>query len=341
MKASYSMLASLLLFLTSCSPPPTLDNVSEVASPVTMPPSEDITASGDESCPPYTIETNLNGFVNLTGTEVDNAIQSIRSDSPLIGLGQTIVEVSKREGINPFYIVAHAAWESTWGTSRIANDKNNLFGYGAYNSCPYECAWTFKSKAESIETVMPIIKANYLTEGGKYYNGPTLTGMNIKYATDQNWKNGIASIMNSLAVKIPSLCISTSSPVPIPTFTPAPLMPSIKPSPTPVILQGSWEGPVNQPGTPYYTTTLTLTGCSTPNTVCGSVEYPELSCGGIITFRYEENGVYYLHESIRYGTDRCVNEVDIDLEQISGSSWKATYRADGIGDFETTLTKTD
>jgi beta-N-acetylglucosaminidase len=42
------------------------------------------------------------------------------------------------------------------------------------------------------------VNANYLTPGGKFYNRSTLAGMNVRYATDQNWKYGIAGIMNSL-----------------------------------------------------------------------------------------------------------------------------------------------
>lgn len=149
------------------------------------------------------METNLTELANVSGSGLDEAIKAIRSDSPLIGLGQTFVDVGNSQGINAFYIAAHAAWESTWGTSRLAKEKNNLFGYGAYDRCPYECALTFNTKAESVEFVMAKVNADYLTEGGKYYNGPTLRGMNVKYATDQNWKNGIASIMNSLANKVP------------------------------------------------------------------------------------------------------------------------------------------
>ena len=45
------------------------------------------------------------------------------------------------------------------------------------------------------------VRHDYLDESGAYYNssyGPTLTGMNVRYATDQNWKNGIANLMESI-----------------------------------------------------------------------------------------------------------------------------------------------
>lgn len=146
----------------------------------------------------FSTNYDLNQVVGVTGSQIDSAIAKIRSDSPLIGLGDDIVQTGQDIGINPFYIAAHAAWESSWGTSPLARDKNNLFGYGAFDSCPYECAYSYSSKAESIRQVMQQVKSNYLTEGGKYYNKPNLDGMNKKYATDSNWKNGISSIMNSL-----------------------------------------------------------------------------------------------------------------------------------------------
>lgn len=150
---------------------------------------------------PFTVNSDLTKLATVSGTQLDAAIRAIRPDSPLVGLGQGFVDAGKKHGINAFYIAAHSAWESSWGTSQLARDKNNLFGYGAYDSCPYECAWTFKTKEECVDTVMLLVKTDYLTEGGKYYHGATLRGMNVAYATDQNWQNGIASIMNSLANK--------------------------------------------------------------------------------------------------------------------------------------------
>ena len=35
-------------------------------------------------------------------------------------------------------------------TSRIAKDKNNLFGYGAADSCAYDCAYSYNSPRDSI-----------------------------------------------------------------------------------------------------------------------------------------------------------------------------------------------
>jgi beta-N-acetylglucosaminidase len=115
----------------------------------------------------------------------------------LLAYAQTFVDVARSLNINPYYIAAHAAWESGWGTSPLFLTKNNPFGYGAYDSSP-QSAYAFNSVPDAIWYVMGQVKQNYLTPGGKYYHGSTLRGMNVMYASDPNWGNGILSIMNSL-----------------------------------------------------------------------------------------------------------------------------------------------
>ncbi|WP_435154702.1 glucosaminidase domain-containing protein [Haladaptatus sp. DFWS20] len=155
----------------------------------------------------YSIDSDLTNTENISGSNLDYAIQQVRSDSPLIGLGDTWVDVGNQEGINPVYMAAHAAWESAWGTSNIAQDKNNIYGWKAYDSCPYSCAESFSSKSQCIRTVIPVIRDEYLTLGGDHYYssyGPTLRGMNQDYATDLSWAEGIRDVMNSFADHIDS-----------------------------------------------------------------------------------------------------------------------------------------
>ncbi len=51
--------------------------------------------------------------------------------------------IEKQYKINGVFVAAMAIHESAWGTSKIARDKNNLFGYGAYDSNPYNGAYQF------------------------------------------------------------------------------------------------------------------------------------------------------------------------------------------------------
>ena len=100
--------------------------------------------------------------------------------------------------LNPVYILAHAIHESGWGRSKIAKEKNNIFGYKAYDSSPFKSAMIFKNYDDCVNTVMGAVKKEYLTPGGKYYNEATLEGMNVRYATDRNWNKNIRKLMNEI-----------------------------------------------------------------------------------------------------------------------------------------------
>lgn len=115
----------------------------------------------------------------------------------------------KQYGINGIYLASMAIHEGGWGNSQIANDKKNLFGYGAYDSNPYGGAYTFSSYAEGIDLLARVLVKNYLNpmgteiyDGqfatGMYYNGPTLTGVNTRYASDKNWANAVFKWMTYL-----------------------------------------------------------------------------------------------------------------------------------------------
>ena len=115
----------------------------------------------------------------------------------------------KQYGINGIYLAAMAIHEGGWGTSKIANDKKNLFGYGAYDSNPYGGSYSFDTYAEGIDLVARVLVKNYLnqkgteiydgqTAAGTYYNGPTLTGVNTRYASDKNWANAVFKWMTYL-----------------------------------------------------------------------------------------------------------------------------------------------
>ncbi|MBA3947554.1 MAG: glucosaminidase domain-containing protein [Herpetosiphonaceae bacterium] len=150
---------------------------------------------------PFTIHTSLKSIAHVTGGQLDNFIRSRHPSSPLIGLGQTWVDTGQRYQINAFYLMAHALHESAWGTSRLARHKHNIYGWHAFNNCPYSCATAYHSKVECILKVMPELDRLYLSPDGRYYTqyGPTLRGVNVHYATDKHWKYVIAAVMNEAA----------------------------------------------------------------------------------------------------------------------------------------------
>lgn len=134
---------------------------------------------------------------NINASSIDAYL--LKYGSPLTGLGQTFMTSQSTYGVDANYLVSHAILESYWGKSQIAQTKNNLFGYGAYDSAPGQDAGLFPSEEYAILFQGWEVRNNYLTPGSSEYVSPTLQGMNVNYATDQRWANSIGSLMGQLA----------------------------------------------------------------------------------------------------------------------------------------------
>lgn len=115
--------------------------------------------------------------------------------------------------INGIFLAAIGIHESAWGTSTIALNKNNLFGYGAYDSDPYNMSLTFDDYEDGINTVAKALVKYYLNVPGSsifdnqsaigsYYNGPTVAGVNVRYASDKEWHTKVYNYMVKLYSKI-------------------------------------------------------------------------------------------------------------------------------------------
>ena len=121
--------------------------------------------------------------------------------------------IEKQYNINGIFVAAIGIHESAWGTSRISQNKKNLFGYGAYDSSPYSSSYNFSTYSEGIDLIARVLVKHYLnpkgtaiyggeSATGKYYNGNTVSAVNQKYATDKNWANKVYSYMEYLYSKL-------------------------------------------------------------------------------------------------------------------------------------------
>lgn len=115
--------------------------------------------------------------------------------------------------INGIFVAAVGIHESGWGTSAIAHQKKNLFGYGAVDSNPYGGSYSFSTYAEGIDLISRMFVKYYLNPAGsiiydgtktsgKFYSGPTLNAVNKRYASDKNWANGVYKWMEYLYHKL-------------------------------------------------------------------------------------------------------------------------------------------
>ena len=143
---------------------------------------------------PYNFKILTNSAV--TAYELNQTL----AGTNLEGLGECFVKAELETGVNAVFLTSLAIHESSWGKSFLSNDRNNLFGFGAYDSSP-NSAVSYSSKGECIEQVARFLADNYGKESGSYYTNGTIAGVNSIYASDENWKNDIFNLMRTIETK--------------------------------------------------------------------------------------------------------------------------------------------
>ena len=139
----------------------------------------------------------------IDAAQIDTFLNNILSGKNTImsGFGATIIEASNQSGLDPAYLVAHAAEETGWGTSSIVKSKFNWFGIGAFDDSPGQSAYTFNNAKDGFIEGAKWIAKNYY-EG--QYQQTTLIKMRDprhRYATNPSWPSNIASIMKTFHQK--------------------------------------------------------------------------------------------------------------------------------------------
>ncbi len=144
--------------------------------------------------PAFTIDTDL---TRPSGESVAK-LDAFLSGSALAGLGSSFMNAERTYHVSARYFAAHSILESAWGTSAIAQNKHNLFGYGADDANPYIDALSFPSFDACIQFVAQKVSQDYLSSSGVFFHGPTLRGMNVDYASDPGWAAKIARIASTI-----------------------------------------------------------------------------------------------------------------------------------------------
>jgi beta-N-acetylglucosaminidase len=115
-------------------------------------------------------------------------LDRVLAETGLAGLGQAFYGAEKDTGINGLILAAICAHESGWGTSRLAREKNNLAGLGAYDGREYACGMTFDSRADCIMFLARLLqdKPGSLDEVGRWY------------ASDPRWAAKVAGCVRMI-----------------------------------------------------------------------------------------------------------------------------------------------
>lgn len=149
---------------------------------------------------------NLGSWSKVSEEELNAAIKRINSSSPFNGNAAIFIEAGEKSGLDPRYILAHAAVEAGWECKSTLAKKHNYFGIAAYDSNPINSKSTETygngNMREGIINGAVWIKNHY------YNNGQTTVYLmrhweknpHHQYCTSDTWEDSIASIMKKLPV---------------------------------------------------------------------------------------------------------------------------------------------
>ncbi len=125
----------------------------------------------------------------------DSQIESLCTKG-LIGLGEIFNHYSRAWNFDVLHNLAHAILESASGTSKIAIDKNNIYGWNAVDNSAYDSAYGFANKMLCIGEWSKWFNETYLEPTGNQFRGNNEYCVNVVYAS-----SGIASINKSFIVQ--------------------------------------------------------------------------------------------------------------------------------------------
>ncbi|MBQ3048472.1 MAG: hypothetical protein IJC94_00805 [Oscillospiraceae bacterium] len=114
-------------------------------------------------------------------------------------LAEDVVRICAEQQISAEFIAAVMRWERR-------PDLHNWFGWTGNNGR----LMSFSSDLECLERIIPIIKKNYLTADGKYFNGYTVDAVSIFYNNSDFWRDTISAEVTRI--------LKNSTPEPSPSY---------------------------------------------------------------------------------------------------------------------------
>lgn len=111
----------------------------------------------------------------------------------LVPLAPFFIEAQETYGIDAVFLAAIAAEESGWGRHQFR--KNNIFGF---EKCDFD------SLEHCIDYAASWLNTQYLTPGGRYYEGVGVADVNKHYNGRKTWEEHVGVIMGQIVNRIES-----------------------------------------------------------------------------------------------------------------------------------------
>lgn len=142
-------------------------------------------------------ETNLKIKSNVSIEEYQKMLEG----TGLYEIAESLYNAEQTFSINGLYLMGLACLESSCGNSSFARNRNNIFGWNAFDSNPNKASY-FDSKSECVMFVAEKLNNNYLSENGCYFEGYTAKDIDKHYCTDKQHANKIIKIIEKLEKKL-------------------------------------------------------------------------------------------------------------------------------------------
>ena len=139
-------------------------------------------------CSERQVVVDLNDLTITSGITKDEA-ESLMPEG-MKGWGSYFYEAENKYNINAIVLIAITRLESGNGTNALTLKKNNPTSYGM--------SWggeKFDSVRDCILRTAKLLSEEYLTPGGKFYNGKSLSQVGTKYCTGNTWKTKVTEVI--------------------------------------------------------------------------------------------------------------------------------------------------
>lgn len=156
-------------------------------------------STGVDPYPGYmTKYMDLNNRMNISIDQMNSLIDYWLAgrDSKLKGEGEAFVKAAQITGLDPIFLLALAAQESGWVTSKLHSRKNNPYSIAMYDENP-ECGYVLGDEFGSgIVNGAVWIYENYYCQGQNTLDSMIYGAKQYSSATD-DWISSITSIMST------------------------------------------------------------------------------------------------------------------------------------------------
>ncbi len=134
---------------------------------------------------------NPENITELSGVSYAQLSYGLR-DTKLQAYIDSFLTVERKYRINAFAMIGIVANESAWLTSDRTLRQNNVTGYAVYSDDSKGA--TFSSIEECILKTAELLAEDYVNENGRFYNGLSISDINLLYSSDDKWDDTVIQI---------------------------------------------------------------------------------------------------------------------------------------------------